>query len=545
MTRHIILGFFLVLFSFGISQNNYFPVKKNKNDSYALIENGFLNFIYTEEYLDSDNLLKYVVYDAQNQIVHSYINNPIIIKHGVNKLKINTASNNFNPNSTYTLEVINEKNEKWFLRFETTEVTNIITSDLELHYDFNNSSCYSGSGSVVNDLANKHDGTLTGSPNLVSKNIGNTTGLTGNCLEFDGTEGINLQNSFDLTDWTVSYWFHYRGPNTWQRFWGMSGYRMDIAERNGTFHFYDGGWVNTGISVPTADWHKITFAYQNSPRKLSLRINGAEVYSSARGRTMNTTAYINDSWDNHEAQCYLAEVLVYSKYLSEEEELINFHNNKADYGYEEIVTNNLSLHYDFSDPSCFSGVNTSVVDLSGQRNGTTTGSPQLTSKNIGSTQGLTGNCLEFNGTQGIDITNSFNHTDWTVSYWFHYRGNNNYYQRFWGMKWYRVEIAEVNGIFYVYDGGWINTGVDVPDQGWHKITFSYKNSPRTLSLRINGIELYNGTRGRTFNNTASITDSDDNREAQCYLGQVLVYSSYLTEEEETYNYYSQKEKYGR
>lgn len=537
----------LLLINFvGYNQDTYYKVTKKLDGAYAKTSSGILKFLYNEEYKDSDNLLEYRVYDWKRQVVQSNSTSSITTSLGTNQLEINTNNSNFTIGSFYLLEIVNEKNEKWYLRFKVEDLPPLITDNLVLHYDFNDPASYSGSGTTITDLVSQHNGTITGTPTSpVSRNVGSTTGLTGNCMNFDGSQGIDIANNFNHTDWTVSYWFHYKGVNTYyQRFWGMGSYRIELAETNGYFYVYDGGWINTGVAVPTSDWQKITFAYDDNPKKFTIRINGITVYTATRGRSMNTYAKICNSIDNRKAKAYIGEILVYGKYLSDEEELYNFNASKEDYGYENVITDNLVLHYDFNDPASYNGSGTTVTDLVSQHNGTITGTPISTSRNVGSTTGLNGNCMEFNGSQGINVANNFNHTDWTVSYWFHYRAVNTYYQRFWGMGGYRIEIAETNGYFYVYDGGWTNTGVAVPTTNWQKITFAYQDNPKKFTIRVNGSVVYTSTRGRSMNTYAKISNSIDNRRAQSYISEVLVYSKYLTDQEELYNYNSAKAEYG-
>ena len=77
-----------------------------------------LRFNYTEEYNDIDNLLTYNIYDDKHEIVMTQNNESIPVKTGRNQVVLNidcclSCSNYF------ILEVINEKNEKWYLRFKT------------------------------------------------------------------------------------------------------------------------------------------------------------------------------------------------------------------------------------------------------------------------------------------------------------------------------------------------------------------------------------------------------------------------------------------
>ena len=84
--------------------------------------------IYEEEYNDLDGKLKFNIYNSHNTIVAS--NSTMLptsaqplVSYGDNRIKLNIASCTFTPTGNlgsgfYILEVINEKNEKWYLRFK-------------------------------------------------------------------------------------------------------------------------------------------------------------------------------------------------------------------------------------------------------------------------------------------------------------------------------------------------------------------------------------------------------------------------------------------
>lgn len=78
----------------------------------------------------------------------------------------------------------------------------IVTSGLILQYDFSNTSCYSGSGTSVNDLQSTYDTTLHNSVGFTSSD--------GGALQFDGTDDYGLVDMDDvythMGEFTISYW---------------------------------------------------------------------------------------------------------------------------------------------------------------------------------------------------------------------------------------------------------------------------------------------------------------------------------------------------
>tara|TARA_R110001592_G_scaffold51347_1_gene157998 strand:- start:472 stop:2196 length:1725 start_codon:yes stop_codon:yes gene_type:complete len=88
-------------------------LKKKLDAGYYLAKDGVLEFQFQEEYLD--NTLNYFVYDDTNIDVTSLTSTSSIVKYGDNRYSLNVSglSTDF-----YILEVINDKNEKWYLRFK-------------------------------------------------------------------------------------------------------------------------------------------------------------------------------------------------------------------------------------------------------------------------------------------------------------------------------------------------------------------------------------------------------------------------------------------
>jgi hypothetical protein len=105
-----------------------FAVLRRKLDGgYTTINShGILAFIYPEEYNDTDSKLTYNLYDKNNTVIASnatalsgYVP---VVNYGDNRYGLNLLSASLGLSSAithgnnYVLEVINEKNEKWYLR---------------------------------------------------------------------------------------------------------------------------------------------------------------------------------------------------------------------------------------------------------------------------------------------------------------------------------------------------------------------------------------------------------------------------------------------
>jgi hypothetical protein len=103
----------------------YAVLNKKINGGYYTCPNKKLLFKYNEEYDDKDGLLTYNIYDKYNKIIINNISNPLNVIYGDNRYSIDISLSSILLSGVtmpydeyYILEVINEKNEKWYLRFK-------------------------------------------------------------------------------------------------------------------------------------------------------------------------------------------------------------------------------------------------------------------------------------------------------------------------------------------------------------------------------------------------------------------------------------------
>lgn len=103
------------------SIRSYADLTRKLDGGYYLAQNGIVKFIYNEEYADEDGELTYKIFDASNEIVVSHTTLTEDVVFGDNRFDMDFSSfTDENPlsNGVYVLEVTNEKNEKWYLRFK-------------------------------------------------------------------------------------------------------------------------------------------------------------------------------------------------------------------------------------------------------------------------------------------------------------------------------------------------------------------------------------------------------------------------------------------
>lgn len=115
--------------SFGCPYVQEFAIPERKLDGgYYTIHEQKLLFKFDEQYNDTDGKLKFNIYNEANSVVYSSVSmgtsSPSII-YGDNRYSIDLSNSAYfvsgqtMPNNKfYILEVINEKNEKWYLRFK-------------------------------------------------------------------------------------------------------------------------------------------------------------------------------------------------------------------------------------------------------------------------------------------------------------------------------------------------------------------------------------------------------------------------------------------
>jgi hypothetical protein len=97
-------------------QSVYHELTESPEGSYyAVPADDILRVKYLEEYLDEDWSLTYKIKDQAGVVQIDEGDQAKVIEHGDNRLRFDVSALSA---GFYTLEVVNEKNEKWYLRFE-------------------------------------------------------------------------------------------------------------------------------------------------------------------------------------------------------------------------------------------------------------------------------------------------------------------------------------------------------------------------------------------------------------------------------------------
>jgi len=100
----------------------YAELRKKLDGGYAIVEDGTLRFVYDEQYNDQDGKLNYFIYNEYNDEVIPSVVTDLTPVYGDNRMDLDLSCSGIGINSGfYTLEVINEKNEKLYLRFRNDQ----------------------------------------------------------------------------------------------------------------------------------------------------------------------------------------------------------------------------------------------------------------------------------------------------------------------------------------------------------------------------------------------------------------------------------------
>jgi hypothetical protein len=228
----------------------------------------------------------------------------------------------------------------------TTSSSGPVLSNLVLYYDPSNSSSYSGSGTVINDL----------SGNGLSGTMSNIT-FTSPYFSFDGSSSqISVADNTLLEpgsgDWSIEFWVNHSVISGASRILiaktdgGNSadwGYGLRTVSNSNTFIEVGNGTTSltspsTGLSINT--WYQVVGVWTNvASNSIALYINGNLIGSNSHSFTTikNTTSplYLGSFNGGQFAQWLngsMGIVRIYNSALSSSEISQNFNSDKSKYG---------------------------------------------------------------------------------------------------------------------------------------------------------------------------------------------------------------------
>jgi hypothetical protein len=174
----------------------------------------------------------------------------------------------------------------------------IITQNLFMLYDINDSNSYPGTGTTVTDLQGNFDMTL-------NNGVGYSTSYGGE-LVFDGVDDYgNIASGFmtGLTNATFTTWFFYEDNGRWTRVWDFGADTNNyvfLTPRNGQSYggtyaidtlrvaYRVGGGGETLVNMPTSltnnSWNEVTVTFSGTT--MTMYHNGSSIGSVTNGNTL-------------------------------------------------------------------------------------------------------------------------------------------------------------------------------------------------------------------------------------------------------------------
>ena len=217
----------------------------------------------------------------------------------------------------------------------------IITTLPKLHYDTNNSSSYSGTGTRLTDLSgNGNDGTIMGSPSFTTLTVG------GGVLEFNGNQQYIRTNYTPSNTNSISIWFYntsnYTDINrgifsTYNASCGCNGFYMGTWSNSFNLSRDNNvGWGDTVLpSLSINTWYNVTLTSNPSGSgTIKVYLNGVLKTTIAEKTThtdvlhIGRTRFNSDYWKG-----YIAKTMVYDVVLTETEVMNNYNSQKTTFGY--------------------------------------------------------------------------------------------------------------------------------------------------------------------------------------------------------------------
>lgn len=218
-----------------------------------------------------------------------------------------------------------------------------IQDQLIAHYDLDDANSYNfvSSPQVITSLTGTNHGTIADAildvnatpayyTDYTVNGFGTDTNgdnylfMSGNGSTSHGSN-IDVLTPINLTNWSFKIRYKHRRAVglAYKRFFGTVGYIMELVYNNSSeLWYYQSGWVNTGIIVPNdGQFHDIDWTYQDSPKLLTLYLDGVLVYqSNVKGVPLVSNNYwVMGSQDSRNTDSLMNKHLLYGKTLTQAE----------------------------------------------------------------------------------------------------------------------------------------------------------------------------------------------------------------------------------
>ena len=242
----------------------------------------------------------------------------------------------------------------------------IITQNLVIWLDANNSSSYSGSGTTVNDLSgNGYTNTLTGATYTMLNGVKCFDCTTGTRrVVVDGT-GPTLPTS----GYTYITWARLEAgdPASFRTLLYTNSPKytpITIPTGTNTLGYWDTEFRSSGYDLASSVGIWVQYAVVGDNSSQTFYINGSQVGSPIAYGAGGTTHW---GWGNNDGPSqpwgYVANMELYTAKLTQEQIQQNYYNQLPRFQPSSAVTSNLVLWYDPSFATSYPGTGTTITNL--------------------------------------------------------------------------------------------------------------------------------------------------------------------------------------
>ena len=433
---------------------------------------------------------------------------------------------------------------------------NISTDGLILHIDPSINTCYSGTGTTINDLSsNAYVASLVNGAAYANNRAG--------ALYFDGANDyVQFYNAIlsGTQDFTIESWaYNTKTPA------GQGGSDGTIFANYGVgnlqfFYSYQyiGMWLNNNSAYtpnPQAiyQYGPMQLTATRSGSNLSIYLDGNLVDTGSSADTVGNTTNFRigaNASGTERFVGYIYNLKIYNRALPQSEIINNYNALKSRYKQElPKITSGSVFELDFADKNCYPGTGTTVYDLSSFR---TNGSVMNGATFVG-----TGTTSSFSF-DGVDdhLTFPYNSSQMsfpdnnaTISVWFKYNSSDSLGSLITQRGNTGFQLYVVSGKFYVDGGGTasVSTVNNLHNGANYNAVAVFDRTNSLLRLYLNGIAdntvAYTGSIQDTFTILLAKSNYGDGPlAANIYAAQV--YNRVLSPTEISQNYNNSRARFG-
>jgi hypothetical protein len=322
--------------------------------------------------------------------------------------------------------------------------------------------------------------------------------------------------------------------------------------------------IGSTTNITVGNWYHVLFVY-NASTGGRLYVNGVLENSDSTtgnhdkgtnfniklGYDTNLSTYMNGK---------IALAKVYSRALTPSEVLENYKSTRSRFGTDGIVTSNLQVHWDLSNPNSFDNSSTTITDLQGTQNGAIINGMPFNPQN--------GGIIQSDGTNDYITAGTLGYTDYSILMWVKTSSPNSTFatvghRTFVGSTGFRFQWDDNNTtqgrgpfIDFTSSGGSV-TGTTFSPQEWFNKwqQVGVTRTSGTVKIYWNGELINTGTiTGQNLDNfrvgidgLSGIGGSDQiNRDGGTVeIGNLMIYDDVLTDAEVLQNYNALKNRFGK